>query len=102
MRDDKRQSNGIVLTAAILACNEGGIGVDPTFLFLLLRRPVMVRFGFPGAVRAGMGTGGGRATPPSCWDGLDMAEEAEGEGGRKEGRVRERGGGERRYKAGCN
>ena len=36
------------------------------------------RFGFADGVRAEMGTGGGRATPPSCWEGLDMAEEREG------------------------
>ena len=69
----------------------------------LLRRPVTVRLGFAEGVRAARGTGGGRASAASCWDGFDMTggkEERESKGGGRGGRGV--GGDERRYKAvGC-
>ena len=69
------------------------------FLLRLLRRLFTDRFGFPAVVRAWRGTGGGRATPASWWEGLDMAGKKEGERterGRRTGRRR----GGRRYMGG--
>lgn len=47
--------------------------MDPTFLLRLLRRPVTERF-VELFTLPEMGTGGGRARAPSCWEGLDMAD----------------------------